>query len=437
METIIYAALLIVIAFLGSPLFAIIGAVALLAFNAAGIDTSAIIVEMYRLASQPTLIAIPLFTFSGYLLAESKTPQRLVALSKALFGWIPGGLAIVVLVSCAVFTAFTGASGVTIIALGGLLYPILIQEKYPKKFSLGLLTTSGSLGLLFPPSLPLILYSMVAANTRTVGGNIPDISIDKLFVAGIIPGTLLVIILSIYSMRQGKKSFMQTVPFSWEQLFITVKNTMWEIPLPLIILGGIYGGLFTATEAAAVTAFYVFIVEVFIYRDLKLFTDVPRIMKDSMILVGAIIVILGCAMGLTNYLIDEEVPMKLFSIIQQFISSREVFLILLNIFLLIVGMMMDIFSAIIVVVPLIVPIATAYSINPVHLGIIFLTNLEIGYLTPPVGLNLFMSSFRFEKPIIQIIRAVLPFIVILLIALVAITYIPGLSLWLVEVLKIN
>ena len=432
MSTILFGLLLIVLAFLGSPLFSIIGAIALLAFTAVDIDTSAIIVEMYRLASQPTLIAIPLFTFAGYILAESNTPKRLVALSQAFFGWIQGGLAIVALVSCAICTAFTGASGVTIIALGGLLYPILLKEGYNEKFSLGLLTTSGSLGLLFPPSLPLILYSMVASNSRTIGGMTPDVTIDKLFVAGIVPGILLVTILSIYSIRQGKRAKVQTIPFNWQRVKSAVKDAAWEIPLPFLIIGGIYGGFFTATEAAAVTAFYVLIVEVFIYKDLKLFSDIPRIMQESMVLVGAILVILGCAMGLTNYLIDEEVPMKLFALIQQFISSRVVFLILLNIFLLIVGMMMDIFSAIIVVVPLIIPIATAYEINPVHLGIIFLTNLEIGYLTPPVGLNLFISSFRFEKPVSQVVRAVLPYIGVLLIALILITYIPELSLFMVD-----
>ena len=431
MEIIIYGVLLIALAFLGSPLFSIIGAIGLIAFYAAGIDTSAIIVELYRLASAPTLIAIPLFTLAGYMLAESKTPRRLVALSQAFFGWVPGGLAVVALVSCAVFTAFTGASGVTIIALGGLLYPILIQQRYDGKFSLGLLTTSGSLGLLFPPSLPLILYSMVASNSRSVGGAIPDVSIDKLFMAGLLPGILLVGLLAAYSMRHGVKAQVPKTPFVWKNVFIAVKSAAWEIPLPFLIIGGIYGGLFTATEAAAVTAFYVLIVEVFIYRDLKLFSDIPRIMKESMVLVGAILVILGCAMGLTNYLIDDEVPMKLFQLIQQFISSKAVFLILLNIFLLIVGMMMDIFSAIIVVVPLIIPIATAYEINPLHLGIIFLTNLEIGYLTPPVGLNLFISSFRFEKPISEVVKATLPFIGILLIALLLITYVPELSLFFV------
>lgn len=437
METILIALLLIALAFFGSPLFSIIGAIALLAFHAVDIDTSAIIVEMYRLASQPTLIAIPLFTFAGYVLAESKTPKRLVALSQAFFGWIPGGLAIIALVSCAIFTAFTGASGVTIIALGGLLYPILLQEKYSEKFSLGLLTTSGSLGLLFPPSLPLILFAMVASNSRTVSGSVPDVTIDKLFVAGILPGILLVAILAAYSIHQGKRTHIPRIQFNWKNIWITVKDAAWEIPLPFLIIGGIYGGIFTATEAAAVTAFYVLIVEVFIHRDLKLFSDIPRIIKESMILVGAILVILGCAMGLTNYLIDEEVPMKLFTLIQQFISSKAVFLILLNVFLLIVGMMMDIFSAIIVVVPLIIPIAIAYDINPVHLGIIFLTNLEIGYLTPPVGLNLFISSFRFGQPISKIVRSVLPFIGILLVALIIITYVPQLSLWLVELFSVK
>lgn len=437
METILYALLLILFAFLGSPLFCIIGSIALLAFHSAQIDSSAVIVEMYRLASAPTLIAIPLFTFAGYVLAESKTPKRLVALSQALFGWIPGGLAVVALVSCAIFTAFTGASGVTIVALGGLLYPILIKEQYSEKFTLGLLTTSGSLGLLFPPSLPLILYAMVASNARTIAGEIPEVSVDKLFVSGILPGVLLLIVLSVYSVRQGVKTHVPKIPFELKNVWKSVREALWEIPLPFLILGGIYGGWFTATEAAAITAFYVVVVEVFFYRDLKLFSDIPRIMQESMILVGAILVILGCAMGLTNYLIDEEVPMKLFALIQEFIASKALFLVLLNIFLLIVGMMMDIFSAIIVVVPLIIPIATAYEINPLHLGIIFLTNLEIGYLTPPVGLNLFISSFRFEKPVAAVVRATLPYIGILLIALIIITYVPALSLWLVEALGIR
>ncbi len=423
MKTIILAVILILLALLGAPLFCIIAAIALLSFYGLGIDTSAVIVEMYRLASTPTLLAIPLFTFAGYILAESNTPRRLVNLTRALFGWMPGGLAIVVLVTCAFFTAFTGASGVTIVAIGGLLYPILKKEGYLEKFSLGLITSSGSLGLLFPPSLPIILYAVVA-----------KVSVDQLFLAGIIPGFLLIILLSLYSTQQDKKAAIPKTAFSWKNLWLALKAAIWEIPLPFIIIGGIYGGIFTATEAAAITAFYALIVEVFIYRDLKLFKDVPKIIKESMVLVGGILVILGTALGLTNYLIDEQVPMKILNFMQTFISSKIVFLMMLNILLLIVGCMMDIFSAIIVVIPLIVPIAIQFGVDPIHLGVIFLTNLEIGYLTPPVGLNLFISSFRFEKPIFQLYRASLPFLLILIIALLIITYVPALSLWLVRLL---
>ncbi len=423
MTTILWALFLILLALLGAPLFSIIAAIALLSFYFLGIDTSAVIVEMYRLTSAPTLIAIPLFTFAGYVLAESNAPKRLVNLSRALFGWMPGGLAIVVLVTCAFFTAFTGASGVTIVAIGGLLYPMLRKEGYPEKFSLGLITSSGSLGLLFPPSLPIILYAVVA-----------KINVDQLFLAGIIPGFLLIILLSIYSTHKGNKSAVPTTPFKWNNLWLALKEALWEIPLPFIIIGGIYGGLFTATEAAAITAFYVLIIEVFVYRDLNLFKDIPKIIKESMVLVGGILVILGTALGLTNYLIDEQVPMKILNFMQTFISSKILFLMMLNLLLLIVGCMMDIFSAIIVVVPLIVPIAREFGVDPIHLGVIFLTNLEIGYLTPPVGLNLFISSFRFDKPILQLYRASLPLLLILIIALLIITYVPGLSLALVRLI---
>ncbi|MDW7681379.1 MAG: TRAP transporter large permease, partial [bacterium] len=328
---------------------------------------------------------------------------------------------IVALATCAFFTAFTGASGVTIVALGGLLYPVLMKERYPEKFSLGLITSSGSLGLLFPPSLPIILYGLVA-----------KISIDQLFLAGIVPGLMLITLLSFYAVHQGAASAVPRTRFRFKNLFSAIRSAIWEIPLPFIIIGGIYGGIFTATEAAAVTAFYVLIVEVFIYRDLKLFSDVPRIMKESMLLVGAILVILGAAMGLTNYLIDEQIPMQILNFMKTFITSKIMFLIMLNIFLLIVGCMMDVFSAIIVVVPLIVPIAIEFGVDPVHLGIIFLANLEIGYFTPPVGLNLFIASFRFKQPILKLYLSALPFLVIYLIALMIITYISDLSLWLVR-----
>jgi tripartite ATP-independent transporter DctM subunit len=414
-------ALIVLLMLSGAPLFTIFGALALYLFFVSGIDISAVIIELYRLTDMPPLVAIPLFAFAGYMLAESNAPHRLVNLSQAVFGWIPGGLAIVVLVTCAFFTAFTGASGVTIVALGGLLYPMLIKEHYPEKFSLGLVTASGSIGLLFPPSLPIIVYGMVAG-----------VSIDKLFVAGIIPGIILISIIAIYSVREGIRAQVPRVPFVWSNVIRTMKEVAWELPLPFIIIIGIYGGFVTATEAASVTAFYVFIVEVFIYRDLKIFSDLPRVMKESMLLVGAIISILGVALGLTNYLIDQQVPQKLFEFVQTNISSPITFLLILNGFLIIVGMMMDIFSATIVVVPLILPIARAFNVDPVHLGIVFLTNLEIGYLTPPVGLNLFLSSLRFKKPVLHITKSVLVFILLELVALMVITYWPGLSLWLVH-----
>jgi len=426
MESVLLGIFLAVVALLGAPLFAVIGAVALLSFSAEGIDSSVVMIDLTRIATNPTLLAIPLFTFAGYLLAESKAPTRLVNLARGLFGAIPGGLAVVALVTCALFTAFTGASGVTIVALGGLLFPILLKEEYPERLSLGLVTTSGSLGLLFPPSLPLILYALVAT-----------ISIDKLFAAGMVPGLLLLVLLSGFAIVRVRRMKIPRHRFVLANALSALREAAWEIPLPIFIVVGIYSGLFTATEAAAVTAFYVLVVEVFITKDLSLFRDIPRVMKDSMLLVGAIIMIIGVAMGLTNYMIDQEIPARLFVVTQEYISSPMMFLIVLNIFLIAVGMMMDIFSAIIVVVPLIMPIAAAYNVDQVHLGIIFLTNLEIGYLTPPVGLNLFISSLRFERPVLSVVRATLPYIAILLFALILITYIPDLSLWLVKALGID
>lgn len=407
----------------GAPLFAVLAAIAIAAFSGQGIEPVAVIVELYRMASQPTLIAIPLFTFAGYLLAESGAPRRLVRVSHALFGWMPGGLAIVSLLVCSFFTAFTGASGVTIVALGGLLFPVLAKDGYPERFSLGLLTSSGSLGLLFPPSLPIILYAMIAS-----------ISVDQLFAAGILPGVLLILALSLYSARTAGRSKAHRQTFVWKEAFAALKEAGWELPLPLIILVGIYGGFFTATEAASITAAYLLIVEVLIHRDIHFKRDLPLIAKESMVLVGGILVILGSALGLTNYLVDAEVPRAIFEAIRGTISSRWTFLIALNVFLLVVGALMDIFSAIIVVVPLILPIAHEFGVNPVHLGIIFLTNLEIGYSTPPVGLNLFISSFRFRKPVLTLYRAALPFLAIMLLALMVITYWEDLSLFLVRLI---
>lgn len=410
-------------ALLGVPLFAIFGGIALYSYNQAGMSPVAIISEYYKLASQPVLVTIPLFTFAGYLLAESGAPKRLVNLAKAAVGWMPGGLAINALICCAFFTAFTGASGVTIIALGGLLYPMLMQEKYGDKFSIGLVTCCGSLGLLFPPSLPLILYGLIG-----------NVSIDKLFIAGVLPGVLIMVILSAYSIFVAKKEKAPSVPFEFKKLVKALREAFWELPLPVIILTGIYGGFITVSEAAAVAAFYVLIVEVFIYRDLNIITDVPRIIKDSMLLVGGILIILGVAMGMTNLIIDQEIPFKIFDLVSDYITSKWAFLLILNLFLLIVGCLMDIFSAVIVVVPIIMPIALKYGVDPLHLAMVFLTNLEIGYITPPVGLNLFISAFRFNRPVLELYRKSVPFMILMLIALAFITYIPWLSTALVSYL---
>lgn len=407
---------IIFLAFLGVPLFIIMGLAALTAFSFVDVEVSAVAVEIYRISSAPTLLTIPLFTFAGYLMAESKTPQRLLRFTEAALGWLPGGVAIVSLVICAFFTAFTGASGVTIIALGGLLYPILCSEGYKEKFSLGLITTSGSLGLLFPPSLPIILYGIIA-----------KVDITQLFKAGIIPGILLIIILSAWSIKNGTK-IRGKIKFSFKELLLSVKGCFFELLLPIGILVGIYGGYTTPSEAAALTAFYALVVECFIYRDLRFFQDVPKVVKDSMSLVGAILLILCCALGLTNYLVDEEVPMQILQFMREFLTNKYTFLMFLNIFLLVVGCLMDIFSAIIVVVPLIVPIANDFGVHPIHLAIIFLTNLEIGYITPPVGINLFISSFRFKKSITSLYRASFPFLLLLLFALIIVTYVPQLSL---------
>jgi tripartite ATP-independent transporter DctM subunit len=408
------------LALLGTPLFVIMALAAMVGFHLSEIPLVAVAIEINKLSSQASILTIPLFTFAGYMMAESGSPKRLLRFAEASLGWLPGGVAIVSLVICAFFTAFTGASGVTIIALGGLLYPILNNEGYTEKFSLGLITTSGSLGLLFPPSLPIILYGLVT-----------NVDIEKLFVAGILPGILLIVILSLYAIRKGTLQTSHT-KFEVKELWDSFKGCWWEVLLPVGVLYGIYSGKTTTTEAAAVTAFYIFIIEVFIYRDLKITKDIPRVIKDSMSLVGGILLILCCALGFTNWLVDEEIPMKILEFMQTYLTSKYSFLLFLNIFLLIVGSLMDIFSAIIVVVPLITPIAEEFGVNPIHLAIIFLTNLEIGYITPPVGINLFISSFRFKRPITELYRASFPFLLLMLVALAIITYVPALSLFLVE-----
>ena len=417
--------LLIIIFFLallliGVPIFVIISGLTLYLLFSSQIDISALIIEMHRMATTPVLVAIPLFTFAGYLLSASGAPQRLIRLSNAFLGWLPGGLSVIALITCAVFTTLTGATGLTIIALGGILLPAMMQGRYSEKFSLGLLTTSGTLGLLFPPSLPLIIYAIVA-----------KVRIDHLFIAGLLPGLLLVLLLSAFCVYKSVRTDVPKTRFQFKELVGATRQILWELPLPFVVLGGIYSGYFAVSEAAAITAVYVFIAEVVIYRDIRI-RQLPEIMNKSMILVGGILIILGAAMGLTNYLVDAEIPMRLLDFFKANIESRVVFLVVLNIFLLAVGCTMGIFSALVVVVPLLAPIAEAYGIDPIHLGIIFLANLEIGASIPPLGINLFIASMRFEKPILRLYLASLPFIAILLLALAIITYWPWLTLVLIK-----
>lgn len=408
----------VLLALLGTPLFVVISALALISFFGGGVDLTVVFIEMSRLAETPTLTAIPLFAFTGFLLAESGAAMRLVRVSEALLGWLPGGLAIMALSACALLTAFTGASGMTIVAVGGLFYKALKESDYPDTFSLGLLTTSGSLGLLFPPSLALILYGIVSGTP-----------IDLLFVSGLAPGLLLVGALSVYCYVVGRRQ-VAAPRASWSatEALSALRHSCWELLLPVVIIGGIYRGFIAVSEAAALSAFYVFVVEVFVHREIRL-RQLPDIMRQTMVLVGSIIIILGAAFAYTNYLIDAQIPNRLLDYMRDHVTSRFLFLLLLNLFLLAVGCLIDMFSALVVVVPLVLPIAVSYGVDPIHLGIIFLVNLEIGYSTPPVGLNLFIASARFDRPVLQLYRASFPFLAILLAALLLITYVPQLSLF--------
>jgi len=423
---ILLIAVLLLLAALGAPLFALIAAIALLGFSAAGQSGTAVAIEFYRLADMPALIAIPLFTLAGYLLAESQAPRRLVRLTNALFGWLPGGLAIVSICACTLFTAFTGATGVTLVALGAVLYPALRHAQYPERFSLGLLTCSGSLGLLLVPSMPLILYGVVAQQFHTT----PPVAIDALFKAGLLPCLLMIVVLSLYSawMARGLPRPERT---SRREVWAAVKDAAWELPLPFVVLAGIYSGKLAASEAAAATALYVLIVTVLIRREIRL-PELPRVIREAMLLVGAILIVLGFSLALTNWLIDGDVPERLFDVMKAGIDSRIGFLLLLNAFLLVFGMLLEGFPAIIILVPLVLPVALHYGVDPVHLGIIFLANLQIGIFLPPVGMNIFIASARFGRPATSIIRASLPFYALLMLCVLIITYWPDLSLVLVR-----
>ncbi len=415
---------LVVLIILGLPLFMGILAAAMLGLYVNQVEFAAIPIEIVRLANAPVLLAIPLFTFAGYLLGEGGTSARLIRFTRSLLGWVPGGLGIVALVTCAFFTAITGATGITIIALGGLLLPALISEGYEENFSLGLMTASGSLGLHFPPSLPIILYGFVSG-----------VSIERLFIAGLLPGLLMVGVPCLFSLYMGKRWKLERPPFSGREFLNALRSAVWELPIPFLIIAGIYSGFSTATEAAALTAAYVLFIKILVFRELSVTGDLPRIMKESMKMVGGIMIILGAALGFTNFLVDAFIPMKILKLMEGMVQSKIGFLLILNFFLILVGCMMDIFSAILVVVPLIIPLASRFGIDPVHLGVIFIANLGIGYNTPPVGLNLFIASSRFDPPIVQLYKATLPFLALLLVTLLIITYWPTLSLFLPGLLK--
>ena len=410
--------ILFALALFGLPLFTVLGAGSLFYAQQSGLDSALLIVELNRLATSPNLTAIPLFTLAGVVLAAGGAPQRLIRLFNAILGWLPGGLGIVAIVACAFFTSFSGASGVTILALGGLLFPVLMKVHYPERFTLGLLTTSGSLGLLFPPSLAILMYGIVAG-----------VNIDELFLAGIVPGLVLLVMLGIYAASTGAKFDVHRHPFSWHVALRAARGAVGDILLPILIVVGIFGGYVTVSEAAACTALYVLLLETVVHRAISLRQQLLPLLADTAVLVGSILIILGIAMGLTNLLIDAQLPMKLLAWMENSIDSQLKFLILLNIFLLAVGAMMDIFSATVVIVPLILPLAQRFGVDPVHLGIIFLANLEIGYSTPPVGINLFIASQRFEKPVLSLFRATLPFLALMLVWLGIVTYLPALSLW--------
>ncbi len=426
---IIASILLIVLALLGVPLFIVIAASAILGFMASEVDLTVIAIEIYRLVDMQALVSIPLFTLAGYILSESNASQRLVRFIHAIFGWLPGGVAIVALIACAFFTALTGASGVTIVALGALMYPALLQAGYNERFSLGLITSSGSLGLLFPPSIALILYGVIAQQLQVS----EPVLIDDLFIAGLLPGLLMLVLLSLWSMWVYKRDVRvsttngQSEVVSRKEVIAATRAAIWEIPLPIVILGGIFSGYFAISEAATVAVVYVLVVEVLIYKDIT-FKQLPGIMREAMTLVGAILLILGASLASTNYLVDAEIPTRIFDAIREHVDSKLTFLLMLNVFLLVLGMILDIFSALIIMIPILLPIAVGYGIHPIHLGIIFLANMQIGYFTPPVGINLFIASHRFKKPITELYLSTLPYMVILLLAVIIITYWPDLTL---------
>ena len=406
---------------LGAPIFSILGGAAVILFMIDGVTPAVVLVETYALSVSPTLPAIPLFTLAGFLLAEGQAPVRLLRVFRAWFGWIPGGTAVVCALLCTFFTVFTGGSGVTILALGGLLFPALVNDGYRERFAIGLLTASGSLGLLLPPALPLILYGIVA-----------QLPIEDLFIAGLLPGVLLTSLVAAWGVREGIVTGAGRVPFRMAEALAALRGAAWELAMPVIVLAALFSGLATTVEAAALAALYALVGQSLIHADLSIRRDLLRVFAECIAVVGGVLIILGVAVGLTNYLVSAQVPMRLLEWTRGHVDSQFTFLLGLNLFLLVVGCLMDIFSAIVVVVPLIVPLGVAFGVHPAHLGIIFIANLELGYLTPPVGLNLFLASYRFKRPLLEVARATLPMLAILGIGVLLVTYVPWLTLGILQ-----
>ena len=417
------AVVIVAAAFLGTPLFAILGGTAAFLFIHDGVTPATILIETYSLSVSSTLPAIPLFTLAGFLLAEGHASERLLRVFRAFFGWIPGGTAVVCAVLCSFFTVFSGGSGVTILALGGVLFPALVKDGYRDRFALGLMTASGSLGLLLPPALPLILYAVFA-----------QIPIEDVFIGGILPGILLTTMIAAWGVREGIVSHTKRYPFAAREAFASLWAAKWELSMPALVLVSMFSGLATTVEAAALTALYALVVQAFIHRDLSLTRDLPRAFAECVTIIGGVLIILGVAQGLTSYLVGAQVHSRLLEWAQANIKSRLVLLLVLNLFLLAVGWLMEIWAALVVVVPIIVPLAAAYGIHPVHLGIIFIANLELGFLTPLVGLNIFLASYRFKRPVLEVCAAALPMMAILGIGVLIITYVPWLTTGLLTLL---
>jgi tripartite ATP-independent transporter DctM subunit len=422
----IFISFIVLAALVGTPLFVIILGGAGFGFWAADIDLMVLPIELYRLTENTLLIALPLFTFAGYLLSESKTADRMVSLTQAALGWLPGGMVLISLLACSFFTLLTGGSGVTIVALGALLVPALKSAGYSEKFAMGLITTSGSMGLLLPPAIPLILYGIVAQQM-----DVANVDIKDLFVAGMIPACVMIVSLWGYGLWSQRHQKIPLTPFDWREVLKHLWVSKWEAAIPLIIAIGLVSGWLVISDIAAITALYVLIIEVFVYRDIKL-GQLPKIAAEAMKMVGGILLILGVALAFTNLLVDAEVPGMVFDLIQANIDSRWAFLLCLNIGLLVLGAVLDIFAALIIIVPLILPVAIEYGVDPVHLGIIFVANMQIGYFTPPVGMNLFIASYRFKKSITELYAATIPMMFVLLAVVLLITFWPDMVLVLVR-----